>query len=53
MSDLTIALSPSTSPRSAEERAGMMQDPGFGQVFTDHMVTAHYSRDRGWYDASL
>jgi branched-chain amino acid aminotransferase len=53
MSDLTIALSPSTSPRSAEERTGMMQDPGFGQVFTDHMVTAHYSRDRGWYDASL
>jgi branched-chain amino acid aminotransferase len=53
MSDLTIALSPSTSPRSAEERAGMMQDPGFGQVFTDHMVTAHYSRDRGWHDASL
>jgi branched-chain amino acid aminotransferase len=53
MSDLTIALSPSTSPRSAEERAGMMQDPGFGQVFTDHMVTAHYSRERGWYDASL
>ncbi|HEX4700046.1 MAG TPA: branched-chain amino acid aminotransferase [Actinomycetes bacterium] len=53
MSDLTIALSPSTSPRSAEERAGMMQDPGFGQVFTDHMVTARYSRDRGWYDASL
>jgi branched-chain amino acid aminotransferase len=53
MSDLTIALSPSTSPRSAEERAGMMQDPGFGQVFTDHMVTARYARDRGWYDASL
>jgi branched-chain amino acid aminotransferase len=53
MSELTIALSPSTSPRSAEERAGMMQDPGFGQVFTDHMVTARYARDRGWYDASL
>jgi branched-chain amino acid aminotransferase len=53
MSDLTIALSPSTAPRSAEERARMMQDPGFGRVFTDHMVTAHYSRDRGWYDASL
>ena len=31
----------------------MLQDPGFGQVFTDHMVTARYSRDRGWHDASL
>jgi len=53
MSDLTIALSPSTSPRSAQERAGMMRDPGFGRVFTDHMVTARYARGRGWYEAGL
>ena len=39
MSDLTIDLAPSTSPRTAEERAALLQDPGFGQVFTDHMVT--------------
>jgi branched-chain amino acid aminotransferase len=30
-----------------------LQDPGFGQVFTDHMVTARYSVDRGWHDARL
>ena len=36
MSDVTIDLAPSTSPRSAEERARLLQDPGFGQVFTDH-----------------
>jgi branched-chain amino acid aminotransferase len=52
-SDLTIELAPSQSPRSAEERARLLQDPGFGQVFTDHMVTAHYAADRGWYDARL
>ena len=53
MSDLTIELTPSTSPRSAEERAALLQDPGFGQVFTDHMVTASYSGDEGWHGARL
>lgn len=53
MSDLTIELAPSTSPRTAEERAALLQDPGFGQVFTDHMVTASYSRDEGWHGARL
>ena len=52
-SDLTIELAPSTSPRSAEERAGLLANPGFGQVFTDHMVSARYSDDRGWHDARL
>ena len=53
MSDLTIELSPSTSPRSAEERVGLLQNPGFGQVFTDHMVAARYAPDLGWHDARL
>jgi branched-chain amino acid aminotransferase len=51
--DLTIELAPSQSPRPAAERARLLQDPGFGQVFTDHMVTARYASDRGWYDAKL
>ncbi len=51
--DLTIELAPSTSPRSDQERARLLADPGFGQVFTDHMVTADYSADRGWHDARL
>ena len=53
MSDLTIELAPSTSPRSAEDRAALLQDPGFGQVFTDHMVSATYSTAKGWHDARL
>ncbi len=31
----------------------MMADPGFGQYFTDHMVTARWSRELGWCDAQL
>jgi branched-chain amino acid aminotransferase len=53
MSDVTIDLAPSASPRSAEERATLLQDPGFGQVFTDHMVSARYSPEHGWHDARL
>ncbi|MGZ4615455.1 MAG: branched-chain amino acid aminotransferase [Actinomycetes bacterium] len=51
--DVTIELAPSASPRPAEERAALLQNPGFGQVFTDHMVTARFSPDRGWHDARL
>ena len=50
---LTIDVAPSQSPRSAEERARLLDDPGFGQVFTDHMVTARYRTGRGWHDARL
>ncbi|MDQ1615791.1 MAG: branched-chain amino acid aminotransferase [Actinomycetota bacterium] len=52
-SDLTIDVIPSERPRSAEERAGLLKEPGFGQVFTDHMVTARYVEGRGWHDARL
>jgi branched-chain amino acid aminotransferase len=27
--------------------------PGFGQVFTDHMITARWSAERGWHDGAL
>jgi branched-chain amino acid aminotransferase len=53
MSELTIELAPSTSPRSAEERAAVLANPGFGQVFSDHMVRASYDPDRGWHGARL
>ncbi|GAA3764189.1 branched-chain amino acid aminotransferase [Salinactinospora qingdaonensis] len=31
----------------------MLENPGFGSVFTDHMVTIRYSEDKGWHDARL
>jgi branched-chain amino acid aminotransferase len=52
-SDVTIQSIPSTSRRSPEERARLLENPGFGQVFTDHMVTARYSPADGWHDARL
>ncbi|MDQ1625735.1 MAG: branched-chain amino acid aminotransferase [Actinomycetota bacterium] len=52
-SDVTIQSIPSTSRRSPEERARLLENPGFGQVFTDHMVTARYSPADGWHDARI
>ncbi len=41
------------NPVSATERAVLMTDPGFGRVFTDHMVTIRYADGKGWYDARV
>lgn len=40
-------------PTSAEQRAALLADPGFGRVFTDHMVTIRYSQAQGWHDARV
>jgi len=37
----------------AGERAALMTNPGFGRVFTDHMVTIRYADGKGWYDAHV
>jgi branched-chain amino acid aminotransferase len=41
------------SRRPTAERAALLSDPGFGRVFTDHMVTIRYADGKGWYDARL
>jgi branched-chain amino acid aminotransferase len=40
-------------PVSAAERSVMLTNPGFGRVFTDHMVTIRYAEGKGWYDAHV
>ncbi len=34
-------------------RATMLTEPGFGEIFTDHMVTLRWAAGRGWYDGRL
>ena len=53
MTSLSIALKPTSTPVSAEERAARMTEPGFGRIFTDNMVTIRYTEGRGWHDAEL
>src|ERR1700739_4104835 len=44
---------PHPSPTPAETRAEKLVDPGFGRVFTDHMITARWSEGEGWHDAEI
>jgi branched-chain amino acid aminotransferase len=48
-SDLDIR--PSRNAVPADQRAKLLEDPGFGRVFSDHMVTVRYTEGRGWHDA--
>lgn len=42
------------APVPSALRAQAIADPGFGKVFTDHMVVIEYDADRGgWHDAVL
>lgn len=48
MTDAKIDIRPSDHAASAEERAQRMTNPGFGRMFTDHMVVIPYKEGQGW-----
>src|SRR6476660_9007311 len=50
---IMFTLSPTSKPVAADVRAELLKDPGFGRVFTDHMVTIRWTKDRGWHDAQV
>jgi branched-chain amino acid aminotransferase len=50
---LEIRVEPSGHPMPADERRARTAAPGFGRVFTDHMVTVRWIRERGWHGARL
>jgi branched-chain amino acid aminotransferase len=50
---LNFEASRRTDPASTAERESVLADPGFGKTFTDHMVLATWTRDRGWHDARV
>jgi branched-chain amino acid aminotransferase len=50
---ITFALHPTGRPTPAAERERLLAEPGFGQVFTDHMVTIAWTAADGWHDAQL
>ncbi|MEI2717056.1 MAG: branched-chain amino acid aminotransferase [Candidatus Nanopelagicales bacterium] len=41
------------APLPANEREMILQDPGFGNVFTDHMAQVRWIAERGWHDAAI
>jgi len=41
-------IEPSGSPLSADQRAAILAEPGFGKYFTDHMSVADWTAADGW-----
>ena len=51
---ITFDHIPHTAPVSAADRDAALANPGFGTLFTDHMVVIDYDADKGgWHKASL
>jgi branched-chain amino acid aminotransferase len=48
-----IDIQPTTHPVSAERRAELLKNPGFGHIFTDHMVVIPYREGEGWGKGTL
>jgi branched-chain amino acid aminotransferase len=51
--NLSFSRHPHAAPASPAARAKLLENPGFGRVFTDHMVTIRWTEDRGWHDAQV
>ncbi len=50
---IDFEIRPNLAPAAPAERAALLTNPGFGRVFTDHMVTIRYAEGKGWYDAQV
>ena len=46
-------IRPSSHPRPEAEREAALRAPGFGRLFTDHMITLRWSAEHGWHDGRL
>ncbi|HEY1820470.1 MAG TPA: branched-chain amino acid aminotransferase [Trebonia sp.] len=51
--EIDFEIHPSQAKVPAAERARILEAPGFGQVFTDHMITLRWTAERGWHDGKL
>ncbi|WP_214409574.1 branched-chain amino acid aminotransferase [Sphaerisporangium fuscum] len=50
---LSFDVQHSDAARTPAERERVLAAPGFGQTFTDHMISIDYTEGRGWHDARL
>ena len=47
---LDFEIRPNAAPVADADRAALLANPGFGRIFTDHMVTIRYAEGKGWYE---
>jgi branched-chain amino acid aminotransferase len=50
---MNFVVTPHASPVAAETRRKVLEDPGFGRIFTDHMVTMRWTAERGWHEGQV
>lgn len=50
---LSFATVPNARRVAPEERARLLAEPGFGTVFTEHMVTINWTGGRGWHNPQV
>src|SRR6478609_10724245 len=50
---MDISITPSANPKSADQVAEILENPGFGTYFTDHMFTVEWTPEKGWHDARI
>ena len=48
-----FTVTPSSKAVAADARAVLLEDPGFGRLFTDHMVTIRYTEGQGWHSHAV
>jgi branched-chain amino acid aminotransferase len=51
--EISFEIRTASNPVPTAERERMLDAPGFGRVFTDHMITARWTAELGWHDARL
>ena len=49
----SFTVTPNSAAISDERVAEILQQPGFGQYFTDHMVLIDWTEGDGWHDARV
>lgn len=51
--NIRFAVIPNPSPTPEPTRDTLLENPGFGRVFTDNMAVIRYSDAEGWHDAQI
>ena len=49
----TLSVQMTSAPADAATRAGLLENPGFGTLFGEHMVRIDYTAEGGWGRSSL
>jgi branched-chain amino acid aminotransferase len=52
-SAVEFTVTPTAHRVASDARERLLADPGFGRLFTEHMVRIDWNRERGWHDAHL